>query len=159
MGTHAPMRAAPAEASALVGAHPEVVPVTREREPLEAHLLATLSEACREKLAERRHHGDWRAADPNDLMIWLREEVRELDQSLDDYMDATRSADWERADRMAHALAAVRSECADVALLAGMILDCIERAPLRAGDTEAARWAERNRALEARLQAVREAAK
>jgi len=53
----------------------------------------------------------------------------------------------------------VRSECADVALLAGMILDCIERATLRAGDTEAARWAERNRVLEARLQAVREAAK
>jgi hypothetical protein len=59
----------------------------------------------------------------------------------------------------AETLAAVRSECADVALLAGMILDCIERAPLRAGDTEAARWAERNRVLEARLQAVREAAK
>ncbi len=123
--------------------------MTHPREALEAHLLATLSEAMRTKLAERRHHGDWRADGDMPLMQWLRDEVRELDDAL-----------WEHYERpSAETLSAVRSECADVALLAGMILDCLERAPLRAGDTEAARLAERNRVLEARLQAVREAAK
>lgn len=60
--------------------------MTHHREPLERHMLAGITEAMREKLAERRH-------------------------------------------------------------------------PLREGDTEAARWAERNRVLEARLAAVREAAR
>ena len=150
MGTHAPMRAAPAEASALVGAHPEVVPVTREREPLEAHLLATLSEACREKLAERRHHGDWRAMSTHGLISWLHQEVHELDDAL---------STLRREGGSPETLAAVRSEVADVAGIAAMILDVVDPQPLRAGDTEAARWAERNRVLEARLQAVREAAK
>ncbi len=126
--------------------------MTHPREALEAHLLATLSEAMREKLAQRRHHGDWRNAPGGYLLTWLRREVAELDKALERYDE---SLDMRPTDRPA-ALEAVRSEAADVALLAGMILDCIERAPLRAGDTEAARWAERNRVLEARLQAVRE---
>ena len=120
--------------------------MTHPREPLEAHLLATLSLAMREKLAERRHHGDWRDETAERLLLWLRDEVRELGDAL--------------AQRGMYAndivMANIRSECADVALLAGIIWDSVERAPLRAGDTEAARWAERNRVLEARLQAVRE---
>jgi hypothetical protein len=117
-----------------------------EHEPLEAHLLATLSEACREKLTGRRHHGDWREMADHELRDWLTDETNELTNALFDHACAPTP----------ETLAAVRSECANVALLAGMILDTIERAPLRAGDTEAARWAERNRVLEARLQAVRE---
>jgi len=119
--------------------------MSHEREPLEAHMLATLSEACREKLAERRHHGDWRESNTFALVRWLRAEVEELEHALWDNHETPGTLD------------AIRSEVADVALLAGMIWDSIERAPLRAGDTEAARWAARNRELEARLRAVREA--
>lgn len=123
--------------------------MTHPREPLERHMLAGISEAMREKLAERRHHGNWRESSQHALEQWLRKEVSELSDAL-----------WKHyKDPCSDTLAAVRSECADVALLAGMILDVVERAPLRDGDTEAARWAERNRALEARLAAVREAAR
>lgn len=125
-----------------------------EREPLEAHMLAGISTAMREKLAERRHHGDWRGETPRDLLMWLRDEVHELFLAICHH-DHTPAG----GDRAADTLEAIRSECADVACLAGMILDSIERLPVTAGDTEAARWAARNRELEARLQAVREAAK
>ena len=120
-------------------------------------MLATLSEAMREKLALRRDHGDWREEQPSWLMAWLQTEVRELLQALRN-LEHARAHDG-HAEHLAECLSDVRAECADVANLAGMILDTVDPQPLREGDTEAARWMERNRVLEARLQAVREAAK
>jgi NTP pyrophosphatase (non-canonical NTP hydrolase) len=100
-------------------------------------MLATLSEACREKLAARRDHGDWRERDASWLMAWLQTEVRELRDALADHADALDGIP--STERRAETRAAVRAECADVANLAGMILDTIERAPMREGTEEGER--------------------
>jgi NTP pyrophosphatase (non-canonical NTP hydrolase) len=104
---------------------------------MEAHMLAGITEAMREKLAARRDHGDWREEQPSWLMAWLQTEVRELSQALRN-LEAARAHD-EHAKHLAECLSDVRAECADVANLAGMILDTIERAPMREGTEEEAK--------------------
>lgn len=97
--------------------HRAEVAVTHPREPHEARMVAALTEAMREKLTQRRHHGDWRDMPIHDLRDWLTDEVGELINAVCDCQCYPTGEN----------LAALRAECADVACLAGMILDCMSR--------------------------------
>ena len=52
--------------------------MTHPREAAERRIVAQLAERMRAKLAQRRHHGDWREMAASTVMAALREEVDEL---------------------------------------------------------------------------------
>lgn len=63
------------------------------------------------KLAQRRHHGDWREQSTRDLMEHLRDEYREMRDM------------WFQADRVPDLIA----ELTDVAAMCALLIDRLEQ--------------------------------
>lgn len=80
-------------------------PPRHPREAAEERIVAQLAERMRAKLAQRRHHGDWRALAVNQAMDLLRAEFAELEDTLTD------------ADRIAEAV--------DVAACCAILIDVL----------------------------------
>ena len=78
-----------------------------------------------EKLAENRDKAHWDGCDTDWLMERLTEEVTELHDAIEEYIDAA-SNEKGTVAQVAEAARAVRRECADVANFAMMIADNLE---------------------------------
>ncbi len=83
-------------------------PPRHPREAAEERIVAQLAERMRAKLAQRRHHGDWREMAASAVMDALRGEVEELRNAF-----------------FGEARDAIISEAVDVAAYAAILVDVL----------------------------------